>query len=53
MLGGGVTEPLRDHGAMMGQEKVGGRYYEGGIAKSPCFNSQLKSLWPERFGKPR
>lgn len=49
----GVEEPLMDHGAVMGQEKVGGRCYEGGMAKSPCFNSQLKTLWPERFGKPQ
>lgn len=49
----GVTEPLGDHGAMMGQEMVGGRCYEEGIARSLCFNSQLKTLWPERFGKPR
>lgn len=23
------------------------------IVRSLCFNSQLKTLWPEKFGKPR
>lgn len=48
-----VTEPRGDHGTMMVQEVVGERCYEGGIAQSLCFNSQLETLWPGRFGKPR